>query len=157
MEVYYNGKLMNDGEFLKVSETQVEPEIKLNKNLNNIYTLILHDPDAVGGTHIHWSIINITSNDVKTGNIIIPYKGPAPPPKSEKHRYIFGLYKQNRENNIDPIDKRPIDINDLENMLKVSNPIFETKFISENESGGRKRKSKTKRRKNKKLKRTRRH
>lgn len=145
MEVYYNGKLMKDGEFLKVSETQVEPEIKLNKSQNNIYTLILHDPDAVGGTHIHLSIINITGNDVKTGNIIIPYKGPAPPPKSGKHSYIFGLYKQNRVNNIKPIDKRQIDINDLENMLKVGDPIFETKFISENESGGRKHKSKTKR------------
>lgn len=145
MEVYYNGKLMKYGEFLKVSETQVEPEIKLNKTQNNIYTLILYDPDAVGGTHIHWSIINITSNDIKTGNIIIPYTGPAPPPKTGKHHYIFGLYKQNRENNIDPIDKRQIDIDRLENMLKVSNPVFETKFISENESGGRKRKSKTKR------------
>ena len=157
MEVYYNGKLMKDGEFLKVSETQVEPEIKLNKSQNNIYTLILYDPDAVGGTHIHWSIINISSNDIKTGNIIIPYKGPAPPPKSGKHHYNFCLYKQNRENNIEPIDKIQIEIDDLENMLKVGEPIFETKFISENESGGRKRKSKTKRRKNKKLKRTRRH
>ena len=35
MEVYYNGKLMKYGEFLKVSETQVEPEIKLNKTRTN--------------------------------------------------------------------------------------------------------------------------
>ena len=156
MEVFYNGKLMKD-DFLKVSETQKEPKIKIYVNANDLYTLILFDPDAVGGTHIHLSIINITNNDIKTGNIIIPYKGPAPPPKSGKHRYNFCLYKQNRENNIEPIDKIQIEIDDLENMLKVGEPIFETKFISENESGGRKRKSKTKRRKNKKLKRTRRH
>ena len=54
-------------------------------------------------------------------------------------------------NNISSIDKRVIDTDNLENMLKVSNPIFETKFISENEIGGRKRKRKTKRRKNRKF------
>ena len=115
MEVYYNGKLMKDGEFLKVSETQVEPEIKLNKSQNNIYTLILYDPDAVGGTHIHWSIINISSNDIKTGNIIIPYKGPAPPPGTGKHRYIFGLYKQDREIFSEPLNERQIEIDNLKN------------------------------------------
>ena len=32
MEVFYNGKLMKDGDFLKVSETQKEPKIKINVN-----------------------------------------------------------------------------------------------------------------------------
>lgn len=153
MEVYFNKKSMKDGEFLKVSESQIEPKIKLNVNLNNFYTLILYDPDAVSGTYIHWVIINITSNDIKTGNIIIPYKGPTPPPKSGKHRYIFGLYKQNRENNVKPINERVIEINKLKEMLKLNSIIFEIKFISENEIGGRK----TKRKRNKKFKRTRRH
>lgn len=156
MEVYYNGKLIKNNEVLTVSETQKQPEIKLNDNPNNVYTLILYDPDAVGGTHIHWSIINIINNDIKTGNTIIPYKGPAPPPKSGKHRYIFCLYNQNGKNNIEPINERVIDIDNLENILKVDNPIFNIKFISENKSGGRKSK-KTKRKRNKKIKRTRRH
>ena len=157
MEVYYNGKLIKNNEVLTVSETQKQPEIKLNDNPNNVYTLILYDPDAVGGTHIHWSIINIINNDIKTGDTIIPYKGPAPPPKSGKHRYIFCLYIQNGKNNIEPINERVIDIDNLENILKVDNPIFNIKFISENKSGGRKSKRKTKRKRNKKIKRTRRH
>lgn len=156
MEVYFNDKLMKDGEFLKVSQTQIEPKIKLNMIQNDFYTLILHDPDAVVGSYIHWAKINITDNNYTTGNIIIPYKGPSPPPKSGKHRYIFSLYKQNRENSIKPIDERAIKIDILENMLKLDKPIFEIKFISENETGGRKRR-KTKRRKNNKFKKTRRY
>ena len=156
MEVFYNEKLMKDGEFLKVSETQKEPKIKIYVNKNDLYTLILFDPDAVGGTHIHWSVINITNNDIKTGNIIIPYKGPAPPPGTGKHRYIFGLYKQDREIFSEPLNERQIEIDNLKNKLNLyEKPIFETKFISQNESGGRKRR-KTRRRKNKKLKITRR-
>lgn len=156
MEVYFNGKLMKNNEFLKVSQTQSEPKIQLNIIPNELYTLILYDPDAVGGTHIHWTIINITNNDIKTGNIIIPYKGPSPPPKSGKHHYIFSLYKQNKVKNIKPMEERVIDIEDFESILKIDKPIFETKFISENESGGRKRR-KTKRRISNKFKRTRRH
>lgn len=156
MEVFYNGKKIRDNYILKVFESQLEPTIKLNVNPNNLYTLILFDPDALGKTYIHWAKINITNNDINTGNIIIPYKGPSPPPKSGKHRYIFLLFKQDRENFAEPINERVIDIDKLKNMLKVDNPIFKTKFISENESGGRK-KRKTKRRRNKKSIRTRRH
>jgi hypothetical protein len=139
MEVFYNGKIIKDGEFLKVLETQIEPEIKVKLDSNNFYTLILYDPDAVGGTHIHWLITNITNNDIKTGNIIIPYKGPAPPPKSGKHRYIFNLYKQNGVNNFEEINERVMPINNLREKLNLSNPIYKIKFISENESGGKKR------------------
>jgi phosphatidylethanolamine-binding protein (PEBP) family uncharacterized protein len=152
MEVLYNGKLINNNDFLKVSETQIEPEIKLNLNPSNLYTLVLYDPDAVGGTYIHWVITNITNNNIKSGNIIIPYKGPAPPPKSGKHRYIFNLYKQNRVNNSEEINERQISIDNLRENFKISNPIYITQFISENESGGRKYRTK-KKKTNKKRKR----
>lgn len=156
MEVFYNGKKIKDNSILKVSDAQNEPIIKLNLNPSDLYTLILFDPDAVGGTHIHWAKINITNNDINKGNIIIPYKGPAPPPKSGKHRYIFVLFRQDREIFTEPINERVIEIDKLKNMLKVDKPIFKTKFISENESGGRK-KRKTKRRRNKRFKKTRRY
>jgi len=140
MEVFYNKqKLLKDGQFLSVSETQVEPDIKLNVNPNNLYTLVLYDPDAVSGTYIHWIKVNITNNDMKTGNIIIPYKGPAPPPKTGKHRYIFNLYEQNGENKMSRLEQRAIELAKLENILGVTQPIYEIKFISENESGGKRR------------------
>ena len=150
MEVFYNGKIIKNNQFLKVSETQIEPEIKLNMEENKLYTLIFYDPDAVaGGTYIHWTIVNITNNDIKTGNIIIPYKGPSPPMKTGKHHYIFNLYEQNGENKI---NKKQIEINQE---IEVKTPIYEIEFISENEVGGRKQK-KSKKRKLKKTKKSKR-
>ncbi len=136
MEVFYNGNLLKDNQFLSVSETQVEPEIKLNVNPSKLYTLVLYDPDAVLGTYIHWIKVNITNNDMKTGNIIIPYKGPAPPPRTGKHRYIFNLYEQNGENIINPLEERAVNLNDLKNILGVYEPVYRIQFISENANGG---------------------
>lgn len=148
MEVFYNGNLIKDNEFLKLTDTQIEPQIKLNVNPNSLYTLIVYDPDAIVGNYIHWIIVNITNNDIKTGNILIPYKGPSPPPKTGKHHYIFELYKQNRENKLVNITERTMPINLLRNKLEISIPIYITKFISENKNGGKK--TKTKIKKNKK-------
>lgn len=156
MEIHNNNKLLKDGDFLKVSEVQKEPNIIFHVNPNKLYTLIKYDPDAVGGTMIHWVKVNITNNDIKSGNIIIPYKGPAPPPKSGKHRYIFNLYEQDRDIFVEPINERKIELDNIEDILQVKSPIFQTKFISQNENGGRKSR-KTKRKRNKKLKRTRRY
>jgi len=104
---------------------------------------------------------------MKTGNIIIPYKGPAPPPKTGKHRYIFHLYQQTGENKMVPLEERAFELNDLENKLGVNDLIFKIQFISANESGGTTRRNiRTKRnirtrrtsknRKNKKLRKTKR-
>jgi len=159
MEVYYNNKLLKDGDFLRVSDVQEEPKINFHINPNKSYTLIKYDPDAVGGTMIHWAKVNITNNDIKSGNIIIPYKGPAPPPKSGKHHYIFNLYEQDRDIFVEPINERQMELDKLEDKLKLSDPFLNIKFISQNEIGGKKRKRKTKRRRirNKRLNRTRRY
>lgn len=140
MEVFYKEKIIKNGDFLKVSETQIKPEVKLNMNSKDLYTLILYDPNAIGGTHIHWTIVNIKNNDMKTGNVIIPYKGPSPPAKTGKHHYIFNLYKQTRVNKKDPINERVFEINDFTRKLGLNEYISKVYFISENESGGRKRK-----------------
>jgi hypothetical protein len=155
MEVFYNGNILKDGQFLSVYESQAEPEIKLNVNPNKLYTLVLYDPDAINGTYIHWVKVNITNNDMKTGNIIIPYKGPAPPPKTGKHHYIFNLYEQNGENKMIPLEEKVIEINELENKLGVTNLIYQIAFISENISGGKKTRRNIKKRKNKRTRKNR--
>jgi phosphatidylethanolamine-binding protein (PEBP) family uncharacterized protein len=151
MEVFYNNKLVNNNEFLKPSETQVEPKIKYNFNLNNLYTLIMHDPDAVNGNRVHWLVTNINKN-INNGKILLPYVGPAPPAKTGKHRYIFELYKQSEILNVEPLGERSISINLLRNKLNLSRYISKIQFISQNESGG---KTKKKKSNNKKTKRNR--
>ena len=141
LEVYYNNKKLVNNEFLKSSETQIKPKIKYNYNLNNLYTLIMYDPDAVNGTHVHWLVTNI-KNNIKNGKILLPYQGPAPPANTGKHRYIFELYKQSEMLNVEPFEQRSISINLLKSKLNLTNYISKIKFISQNESGGKHKKTK---------------
>jgi phosphatidylethanolamine-binding protein (PEBP) family uncharacterized protein len=151
MEVFYNNKLVNNNEFLKPSETQVEPKIKYDFDSNNLYTLIMHDPDAVNGNRVHWLVTNINKN-INNGKTLLPYVGPAPPAKTGKHRYIFELYKQSEMLNVEPLGERSISINSLRNKLNLSRYISKIQFISQNESGGKHKKTKKRKSNNKKTK-----
>jgi hypothetical protein len=73
------------------------------KNAKSL-SIIMLDPDAPGGTFVHWLVWNIPSNItgfLEGENITFPqgtndfgnigYNGPCPPP-GKKHRYFFKLY-----------------------------------------------------------------
>ena len=149
MEVYYNNKLVNNNEFLKPSETQFKPEIKYSFENNKLYTLLMHDPDSIHGNRFHWIAINIV-NDIKNADDLLSYTGPAPPPKTGMHHYIFELYEQER--NIDmKLEERNIPMNFVKKILNIGEPISVVQFISKNQSGG-KRKKRTKRKRTNKKK-----
>ncbi len=156
MEVYYNNKLVNNNEFLKPSETQFKPEIKYSFENNKLYTLLMRDPDSIHGNSFHWIAINIV-NDIKNADDLLSYTGPAPPPKTGMHHYIFELYEQER--NIDvKLEERNIPMNFVKKMLNIGEPISVIQFISKNQSGGkRKKRSKRKRNNKKKTKRYKRY
>lgn len=155
MEVIYNYKPIINNELLKVSETQNKPEIKINKNTNKSYLLIMYDPDAAMGTYIHWILSDIKSNHANLGRDVISYKGPAPPPKTGKHRYIFELYNQEMPI-MNPIEERNISIESLRKKLNLTEPINKIQFKSKNENGGKRRRTRNKKsRKSRKTKRRR--
>ena len=148
LEIFYNNKKIINNQFIKPSETQIQPKIEYNFDKNKFYTLIMYDPDAVNGTFFHWIVINI-KDDIKNGKIILPYKGPAPPIRTGKHRYIFELYQQPEILNVKIMTKRNVPLNLIKKNLNLSNYISKIKFISQNDFGGKKTK-KIKRRNNKK-------
>jgi hypothetical protein len=141
LEVFYNNNKIKNNDFFLPSQLQDVPKIIINGNPNKYYSLIMYDPDAVGGTFIHWAISNITKNNIKIGKTIVPYKGPAPPPKSGKHRYIFELFEQDNILNIYPLNERRFTIDEMKNIMKVSNEIAKFQLISQNESGGKRKKT----------------
>ncbi len=153
MEVFYNNKIVNNNELLKPSETQTKHQIKYSFENNKLYTLLMHDPDSVYGNRFHWIVANI-SGDVKNGVDLLPYTGPAPPPKTGIHRYIFELYEQDRNIDVN-MEERNLPMEVVKNKLNIGEPISVIHFISKNESGGRRRK--TKRNRNQKKIRTRRN
>lgn len=140
MEVIYNNKSISNNDFLKVSETQNKPKINLLLDKSKIYLLIMYDPDAVVGTFVHWIVSDIKNNNLNEGTDLIGYKGPAPPPKTGKHRYIFELYEQQLSNH-NPFEERNMTIENLREMLDLNEPINKIQFISQNESGGKRRRT----------------
>ncbi|WP_338601424.1 YbhB/YbcL family Raf kinase inhibitor-like protein [Sulfolobus tengchongensis] len=93
------------------------------------YAIIVEDPDAPGGTFIHWVIYNITTNKLPEGVPKIHksqygiqgvndfgnvgYNGPCPPKTHPAHRYYFYVYA------LDTIlsEIRNIDANRLKSMI----------------------------------------
>lgn len=127
MEIIYSStKLYKNNLFLSIEESSVEPIINLDFEPKSFYTLLMFDPDAVGGNKIHWLIVNITKNDILIGNTIANYKGPNPPKGSGKHHYVFSLFRQHKL--IDPknivLDSRFIGLDILFTMLKTNNNYF---------------------------------
>ena len=134
MEVFYNSKFVNNNEFLKPSETQIKPQIKYSFENNKLYTLLMYDPDSVYGNRFHWIVTNII-HDVKNGEDVLLYTGPAPPPKTGTHRYIFELYEQDGNADV-KIEERNISMDIVKKILNIGDPISKFRFISRNESGG---------------------
>lgn len=111
-------------------------EKELEISHDDKFTLVLTDPDAPSNKdhkwseYAHWIItdlpLNPNSNEISSsknnegndeslstlldytkGNEILEYQGPAPPPKTGKHRYVFLLYKQDPKVKLNPPKDRP--------------------------------------------------
>ena len=135
---YQNNKLYKNNLFITLEEAHIKPKIILRKNKKKIYTLLMFDPDAIGGNKIHWLIVNIINDDISSGNTLIEYKGPTPPKGSGIHHYTFVLAEQIDFIKIDNIkfETRFIELKELFKKLGVNKKKFIPKvikyFVSEN-------------------------
>ena len=87
MQINYGKTKVQSGNYISKHLASKHPKIMLNLNPNKLYTILLIDPDAVGGNKIHFLLINYCLYNI--GNIIFPYVGPNPPIESGVHRYYF--------------------------------------------------------------------
>lgn len=101
MQITYRGGVsVNFGNLLTTKSVKNVPEVEWDANSNELYTLIMVDPDApshnapVFRSFRHWVVVNIPGSDVATGNTITTYQKPTPPLGSGRHRYVFLVYKQ---------------------------------------------------------------
>lgn len=136
LTIEYNDEQVALGNTLKVSKTQNKPEIQFTLNSSNIegdtitigskdkFILVLTDPDAPSNSdhkwseYAHWIISDLTFDgpefeslthkiNYSKGNEILSYQGPAPPPNTGKHRYVFLLYKQDPKGKVKTPSDRP--------------------------------------------------
>jgi phosphatidylethanolamine-binding protein (PEBP) family uncharacterized protein len=146
MKILYNNKEIINGEFISPQNSQFKPKIDYQADVNNLYTLIMHDPDAPAGNHLHWVVINIPGNDINKGTTLLEYTGPAPPKGSGTHKYIFLLIEQREKKFFNTLE-RVMSMDNLYNKLNLtgSTELGRTYFTSSNQLAGKKRKrSKTK-------------
>ena len=155
---YYNGII--NKQFLTPLQTKQQPNVFYDFVPNELYTLIMYDPDTPHGDYVHWLIINIKDN-IKNGEIIIPYKGPAPPMNTGIHRYIFLLFRQQaiiKKSNLKDIETNIQFNNLLDKLSLINKSIEQIYFTSKYQSGGKKmkimksKKFKSKKNKTKKIK-----
>ena len=144
MKVLYNNSEIKNGDFLTPLETRFEPKVEYHAKPNTLYTLIMHDPDAVGGNLLHWVTVNIHGQN---GDKLLQYKGPAPPKGSGTHRYILLLYEQPEQINA-RLSERSMSMAKFYEQLHTNlHPISTVYFTSKNQDGGRKRTKRTKKKK----------
>ena len=89
------------------------------------FALVCDDPDAPGGTWVHWVLFNLPADAVELAPAVPPapelpsgarqgindsgnvgYGGPCPP-RGRRHRYFFRLYALDCTLNLAPGVKRP--------------------------------------------------
>ncbi len=150
LKIKYNNIIVNK-QLLTPFETKTQPKIIYKLIPNELYTLIMYDPDTPHGDYLHWVIINIRNN-INNGKTIVPYKGPAPPINTGIHRYILLLFKQNKI--IVDVESNSIERNfKLSNLLNkleiISKPEFENYFLSQYQDGGNKKYNKKRKSKKK--------
>ncbi len=95
-------EIVKDGQIISVNSALEVPTIVYEDYAAEdfYYTLILADPDFPSRVNpslrelVHWVVVNIPSNRISEGKIILEYLPPAPPFSSGLHRYVFCLYKQ---------------------------------------------------------------
>lgn len=98
MRLYIRNSLLQPNIWYSSSDMS-QLYISLDQNTNNNYTLVIYDIDApypsdpINSPFIHLLIINISGNDMSTGQILFNYTPPNSP-SGEAHRYIIALYEQ---------------------------------------------------------------
>eukprot|EP01118_Nematostelium_gracile_P004016 TRINITY_DN1475_c0_g1_i1.p1 TRINITY_DN1475_c0_g1~~TRINITY_DN1475_c0_g1_i1.p1 ORF type:complete len:170 (-),score=41.59 TRINITY_DN1475_c0_g1_i1:108-617(-) len=100
LKVSYGDRELKMGEVLDPSEAKSTPSLHWGTVDGKLYTLLMVDPDAPSREnptkrcYRHWGVVNIPGNKIGEGKIVTEYMGPAPPPNSGTHRYVFLVYEQ---------------------------------------------------------------
>jgi phosphatidylethanolamine-binding protein (PEBP) family uncharacterized protein len=118
MEIHYGTKKVEEGNSISPLESFRPPKVTFHDiKSDRLYTLLMMDPDAVGGNKIHWLIVNYQKN--KSGDTILSYMGPHPPKGSGTHHYYFLLIKQKKPVKLVELENRNISMQNLFQILNL--------------------------------------
>ncbi|XP_041988293.1 39S ribosomal protein L38, mitochondrial [Aricia agestis] len=93
------------GNVIKPAEASERPIVNYESDPNTLWTLALTSLDGhlteSDKEYVHWLVVNIPGNQVEKGDVIAEYLRPFPLKGTGYHRYVFVLYKQNKEMSYD--------------------------------------------------------
>ncbi len=82
-----------NGPTMQQDATSGTPEVSWTApGRGTLYTLLVWDPDAPAKSYLHWMAINCDGPNPYSGEEILSWTPPSPPPGTGEHRYIFGLF-----------------------------------------------------------------
>jgi len=101
LNICYDNKLtLETNAVYTPTQVQNAPKVSYEAKDDEYYTLIMTDPDAPTrsdpkfGEWRHYLVTNIPGNKVEQGEVLSPFIGSGPPPKTGLHRYIYILCQQ---------------------------------------------------------------
>ncbi|KAG5536166.1 hypothetical protein RHGRI_023828 [Rhododendron griersonianum] len=135
MNVYYGPKHVTNGCNIKPSIATNPPRVTFTDHSNELYTLVMTDPDAPSPSEpsmrewVHWSV----------RNEILPYMAPRPP--IGIHRYIMLLFQQKGHIGLveQPMSRANFSTRAFAHQLDLGVPVSTVYFNAQKEPMNRKR------------------
>ncbi|GFU11810.1 OV-16 antigen [Trichonephila clavipes] len=131
---YSSQRAINCGIVLFSNKTKNQPIIEFKaKKPDKLHTLIMFDPDIPTpqdpylASYRHWVVEDIPGSSFYEGYSASSYVSPAPPLTSDAHRYIFLIYEQPNdeelEENLDNDERTHFNIKTFVQNRKLIGPI----------------------------------
>ncbi|XP_073818982.1 protein D3-like [Musca autumnalis] len=130
MVVYPANVEVELGKELTPTQVKDKPEVSWETDEGALYTLLMVDPDAPSRQDptyreaLHWLVINIPGKGISKGQTVAEYIGSGPPDGSGLHRYVFLVFKQEKNISTDEF----ISKTSLEGRLNVKTRDYITKY-----------------------------
>ncbi|XP_040998498.1 protein MOTHER of FT and TFL1 [Juglans microcarpa x Juglans regia] len=146
MSAYFGPKHVTNGCDVKPSAATNPPKMTLSGNSDELYTLVMTDPDAPSPSEpsmrewVHWIVVDIPGGTNPTrGKEILPYVGPRPP--IGIHRYILVLFRQRAPlGHVDqPASRANFNTRIFAGQLDLGLPVATVYFNSQKEPASRRR------------------
>lgn len=123
MRVMYDGREVREGSCLHPGDAVPCVEFETR----TYCSMVMFDPDAVGGSKIHWLVLNI--GRVGDGTTVLSYVPPNPPRGSGLHRYVFWILEHDHRIPPPRLSDRFIGIPTLLSLIGVPMRIVDTFFF----------------------------
>lgn len=92
LDVTLNDGAPAKGQIVTVEAATPKPQVSWTPTASTFYTLMCFDPDAPASTWLHWLVTNIEGGTPASGQTLMSWAPPTPPPSTGIHHYYFCLF-----------------------------------------------------------------